>query len=78
MTSVRNAIVRMPEHRDDKEKRLVLRAAIRQLERADSYLAAVDYMDLGDPATDRALAGLRAGLESLRRHLADQRARLPL
>lgn len=53
----------------------MLRAAIRQLERADVYLSAVAYMDLDDTASRQALNGVRAGLEGLRRHLADIRAR---
>jgi ABC-type phosphate transport system auxiliary subunit len=73
---VRNAIVRLPEHRTDSETRRVLRAAIRQLERADVYLAAVEYMDLDDRAAGKALTAIRADVEGLRRHLADERARM--
>lgn len=56
------------------QTRLVMRAAIRQLERADVYLAAVGYMDLADPQVERAVARLRSDLESLRRYLAARRA----
>jgi hypothetical protein len=71
---MRNAILRMPDQRSENEQRLVLLAAIRQLERAEIYLAAVAYMDLGDPAAGRALTKLRADLYGLRRHLGDNRA----
>jgi hypothetical protein len=73
---MRNAILRMPDERTASEHRQVLRAAIRQLERADIYLAAVTYMDLGDPAADRALTKLRAELDGLYRHLAETRSAL--
>jgi nucleoside 2-deoxyribosyltransferase len=73
---MRNALVQMPEYRTAPEQRRALRAAIRQLERADIYLAAVAYMDLGDGEADRATARLRTDLDSLRRHLSDQRARI--
>ena len=48
----------------------MLRAAIRQLERADIYLAAVAYMDIDDRDTRRAVNRLRTDVESLRRYLA--------
>jgi NAD(P)H-dependent FMN reductase len=70
---MRNAIFQLPERRSPSEQRQVLRAAIRQLERAEIYLAAVVYMDLDDPAADRALRQLRTDVESLRRHLSDER-----
>ena len=73
---MRNAILQMPEHRPAPEQRRALRAAIRQLERADVYVAAVVYMDLGDQEANRATARLRTDLESLRRYLSDQRARI--
>ncbi len=52
----------------------MIRAAIRQLERADVYLAAVAYMDLDDAAVTRAIQGLRGDVEDLRRHLVEVRA----
>jgi hypothetical protein len=58
------------------EQRQVLRAAIRQLERADIYLAAVTYMDIDDRPAERALRQLRADLDALRRHLGEQRVRI--
>jgi hypothetical protein len=73
---MRNAIVQLPEQRTPGEHRQVLRSAIRQLERADIYLAAVTYMDLDDPATERALNQLRADLYGLLGHLSEQRVRI--
>jgi hypothetical protein len=73
---VRNAIVQLPERRTSSEQRQVLRAAIRQLERADIYVAAVVHMDLDDRAVDRALRQVCADLDALRRHLGEERARV--
>jgi len=73
---MRNAIVQFPEHRTTGERRQVLRAAIRQLERADIYLAAVSFMDIDDRAAERALRQLRADLDGLRRHLGEQRVKI--
>jgi hypothetical protein len=70
---MRNAIVQLPAQRTAGEQRQVLRAAIRQLERAEVYLAAVAYMDIDDRAAQRALDQLRADIASLRRHLSDRR-----
>ena len=73
---MRNAIVQLPDQRTTGERRQVLRAAIRQLERADIYLAAVTYMDIDDRPAERALTQLRADLDALRRHLGDQRVKI--
>jgi hypothetical protein len=70
---MRTAILQLPETRTAKERRAVLRTASRQLERADMYLAAVAYMELGDREAQRALNQLRTDLESLRRHLGERR-----
>ena len=70
---MRNAIVQLPNQRTIGERRQVLRAAIRQLERAEIYLAAVSFMDLGDRDAERALSQLRADLDGLRRYLGEQR-----
>jgi hypothetical protein len=70
---MRNAILQLPETRTDNERRQVLRAATRQLERAELYLAAVAYMQLGDREAQRALNQLRTDLESLKRHLGERR-----
>jgi hypothetical protein len=66
----------MPDRRTDAEQRKVLRIAVRQLERADLYLAAVCALELADPEAEEAIDGLRDDVESLRRHLVDVRARL--
>ena len=71
---MRNAILQLPEHRTTNEQRQVLRAAIRQLDRAEIYLAAVSYMQVDDRASERALRQLRADLDGLKRHLAELRA----
>jgi hypothetical protein len=73
---MRNAIVQLPEQRTTGERRQVIRAAIRQLERADVYLAAVAFMDIDDRAAERALSQLRADLDGLRRHLSQQRVKI--
>ena len=70
---MRNAIVQLPEQRTTGERRQVLRAAIRQLERAEIYLAAISFMDLGDRLAERSLSQLRADLDGLRRYLGEQR-----
>jgi hypothetical protein len=73
---MRNAIVQLPDQRTTGEQRQVLRAAIRQLERADIYLAAVMFMDIDDRPAERALSQLRADLDALRRHLGEQRVKI--
>jgi len=67
---MRNAILQLPAERTSNEQRQVLRAANRQLDRADVYLAAVSYMQIDDRAADRALTRLRTNLDGLKRHLA--------
>jgi hypothetical protein len=71
---MRNAIVQLPAQRTTNERRQVLRAAIRQLDRAEIYLAAITYMDLDDREALRVVRQLRADLDGLKRHLADLRA----
>jgi hypothetical protein len=68
-----SAVLQLPEQGSANDRRRVLRAAIRQLERAEIYLDAVDYMDLGEWAAQRALTKLRADLVALRDHLAESR-----
>src|ERR1700674_1524096 len=70
---MRNAILQLPETRTANEKRQVLRTAMRQLERADLYLAAVAYMDLGDREAQRALKQVRGDLAKLGRYLGERR-----
>ena len=70
---MRSAILQLPETRTAKERRLVLRAAIRQLERAEVYLAAVAYMQLDDREAKRAVNQLRTDVASLTRYLGERR-----
>ena len=72
---MRNAVLRLPTVRSSAESRHVFRTAIRQLERAGLYLAAVEALDLGDPESARALRKLLADLEGLRRYLVELRVR---
>jgi hypothetical protein len=71
---MRNAILQLPDQRTTNEQRQVLRAAIRQLDRADIYLAAVAYMQVDDRVVHRTVRQLRADLDGLKRHLAELRA----
>lgn len=73
---MRNAILQLPSTRTAGDQRLVLRAATRQLERAEIYLAAVAYMGLDDRDAERALNQLRTDLESLERYLGERRDRV--
>lgn len=73
---MRNAILQLPDNRTASERRQVLRAAIRQLERAEIYLAAVAYMELDDREAQNAVNRLRAGLESLSRYVAERRSEI--
>jgi hypothetical protein len=70
---MRSAILQLPETRTAKERRQVLRAAIRQLERAELYLAAVAYMQLDDREAQRAVNALRTDVASLSRYLGELR-----
>jgi hypothetical protein len=70
---MRNAIVQLPAQRTVSEQRQALRTAIRQLERADIYLAAVAHVDLDDRAALGLLNEIRTELSALRRHLSEQR-----
>ncbi len=71
---MRSAVLQLPQARTGHERRQVLRAAIRQLERAEIYLDAVEYMDLDDRQAQRTLNQLKSDLQSLCRYLADQRS----
>jgi len=71
---MRNAILQMPAQRTTGEQRRILRAAIRQLDRAEVYVAAVAFMQLDDRAAERSIRQLRADLDGLKRHLAELRA----
>ena len=71
---MRSAILQLPSGRNANERRQVLRAAIRQLDRAEIYLAAVAYMDIDDRAAQRSVRQLRSDLNSLKGNLAELRA----
>ena len=71
---MRSAILQLPSQRTANERRRVFRTAIRQLDRAEMYLAAVAYMDLDDRPAQRAVGRLRADIENLKLHLAELRA----
>ena len=73
---MRNAVLQLAEQRSEAERRRVLRIAVRQLERADLYLAAVLSLDLGDEDSEGGIEQIRDDVEMLRRHLVDERARL--
>jgi Holliday junction resolvasome RuvABC ATP-dependent DNA helicase subunit len=67
-------MLQLPQTRTANESRQVLRVAVRQMERADLYLAAVGAMELDNRQAARALNQLRADLDALRRHLIELRA----
>lgn len=52
----------------------MLRAAIRQIDRAEMYVAAVAYMQIDDRAAQREVARVRAALVELRRYLGELRS----
>ena len=62
---MRSALLQLPNVRTANERRKVLRAAIRQLERAELYFDAVEYMDIDDRDATRALNHLTSDLHSL-------------
>lgn len=71
---MRSAVLQLPAVRTESERRQVMRAAIRQLERAEIYVAAVACMELDERDAARAVAKLRADIDSLRRYLAARRS----
>lgn len=73
---MRNAIVPMAATPTAGERGHVLQAAIRQLDRAEIYLAAVECMELDDREARRAVTRLRAEVEGLRRYLAEKQSGL--
>ena len=71
---MRAAIVRLPDSRTANQRRQVLAAAIRQLDRADLYMTAVACMQIDDRDAQRAINKLRTDAASLRTYLAAIRA----
>ena len=74
---MRNAIVTMPEQRTDGQHRQVLRAAIRQLEKAEDYIVAVTNMEIADAEVWRSARRLRSELVQLRGRLTQLRLAPP-
>ena len=73
---MRAAVLQLPGARSANESRQVLRAAMRQLERAEIYFDAVSAMALEDREARRALDRVRAETRALRRYLGEQRSAL--
>ncbi|HET7420313.1 MAG TPA: hypothetical protein VFL27_08020 [Candidatus Dormibacteraeota bacterium] len=71
---MRSAVLQLARTRTAMDRRQVLRAAIRQLERADLYFDAVAAMEIDDRDARRAVQVLRRDIEALRRHLISLRA----
>jgi lysylphosphatidylglycerol synthetase-like protein (DUF2156 family) len=74
---MRSAVLQLPNARTAGERRKVLRAAVRQLERAEVYFDAVEYMDLDDRQARRSLAQLKSDLRSLTAYLVQLRSATP-
>jgi hypothetical protein len=71
---MRSAVLHLAEVPSSADRRAALRTAVRQLERAELYLAAVVAMELADRDASRALIRLRGDVDALRHHLLDLRA----
>lgn len=69
---MRNPILRFSVDNAEYTHRRLLREAVRQLERAEIYLAAVSDMEIEDRAASRALNQLRVDARDLRRHLSTE------
>jgi hypothetical protein len=72
---MRNPIFHMQQPYVPDEHRKLLREAIRQLDGADIYLAAVSFMDLRDREGQAELRLLRGDLRHLRQRFVDRRDR---
>jgi pyrroloquinoline quinone (PQQ) biosynthesis protein C len=59
--------------RDDQHRRKNMRIAIRQLERAELYLNAVDALGLEDDQVEKHVRDVVGQLRGLRRYLAERR-----
>ena len=70
---MRSAVLQLATARTANERRKVLRAAIRQLERAELYFDAVEFMDIDDREAERALHQLKSDLRSLTGYLVHLR-----
>jgi hypothetical protein len=66
---VAEPLVKFPSPQDQLEKRDKLRAAARQLERADLYIDAVLNMEVADRSVERTLTDIRNELAAIRGRL---------
>ena len=73
---MRAAVLQLPGTRTANESRNVLRAAMRQLERAQVYFDAISAMELDDREARRSIDRLRAEAEALSRYLGEKRSAL--
>lgn len=69
---MRAAVLQLPGARTASQNRLLLRAAIRQLERAELYFDAVAAMQINDREVRRALDRMKAETRALRGYLGEQ------
>jgi Trk K+ transport system NAD-binding subunit len=74
---MRNSIVQLPAAPTGDERRNVRRAAIRQVDRAEVYIAAVEYMELGERESESVVRRVRTELDWLGKHLAAERSGTP-
>lgn len=68
---MRAAVVRLPGIRTVDHDRQQMRAAARQLERVELYLASIAAMEIGDREARRGIDRLRAESQALRRYLGE-------
>jgi len=61
--------------REEQFERRNLRIAIRQLERAELYLDAIESLNLSDRQVDTAVGDVVTRIRALRRYLAERRSR---
>ena len=73
---MRAAVLQLPGARTVGESRRVLRAAIRQVERAEIYFDAVAAMELDDLEARRAVDRLKSQTQALLRYLVERRTEL--
>ena len=71
-----SSIVRLTATRTAGEESRRLTAAVRQLDRADLYLAATTHMEIDDPAAVRTITQLRAEIRSVQKRLHEKAIRL--
>ena len=74
---MRNPIFTKPGQRNEGRQGQALRAAIRQVERAEDYVVAVTNLDISDAEVWRSVGRLRTELEQLRGRLSQLRLAPP-